>query len=491
MIEIKKLIKNYFDKFLLFVIVFTIVYNSFHVFILRPDYINHDEGNYVYCSWRVSEGEIPYKDFFDHHISSSFFLLGGIFKVFGASMNIARALMVLVCALTNIFVYLITKKLTNKYLALTTVTPFILLQPTFKGPLFFLDSFVCLFATASAYLMIICLLKNFNKNFLFLAGILASLAVLFKQNAGFYWLFLGIFVIYYFKKEKKPLFSKIFLYFISGLLIPLLIFLFYLIFTKTLNLAYEYLFLFNFTNVNSSVGREFPYGIDFWLSILPCILAFIFSIYMFKRVKEELKIIVIFINLWMISTALLLYPLFHSFHAYAALAPAFILLAVEYKILTKKSKSQLKINLTKFSEKKLSAILVIIILLAAPFISIAYNCFIVTNKEIPGSSEVVEFLKVNTEKDDKVLVLSFDPQINFLCKRRAPGKYQYIHRCFHTKEREKEIVESCIKENVKYIVWGIGFWSVNFEPHELKIINSYIKGNFSLVESYGNFLIFA
>lgn len=483
---------KHFDKFLLIVIIFTIVYNSFHVFVLRPDYINHDEGNYVYCSWRVSEGEVPYKDFFDHHISGSYFLLGGIFKIFGASMNIARAMMVLVCVLTNIFIFLIAKKLTSKFLALISVTPFILVQPIFKGPLFFLDSFVALFATASAYFLINAIFTNNKKRLLFFSGSLASLSVLFKQNAGFYWIFLGIFVIYFLKKQNKTFSTKNFLYFILGLAIPFLFYLCYLIYTNTLGLAFEYLFLFNFTNVNSSVGREFPYGIDFHLAILPCILASIISIFIFKQLERQFKNIVIFINLWMISTALLLYPLFHSFHAYPALAPAFILLAIGYKTYSKNDFSKSKISLNKLSKRKVTAIFIIITITTIPIMSVAYTNVFYSDEEIPGSGKVVEFVKENTEKGDKVLVLSFDPQINFLSNRRAPGKYQYIHRCFQTENIEREVVESCVKEDVKYIIWGIGFWSLNFKPHELKIINSFIEGNYTLIENenFNNFQIY-
>lgn len=492
-------LKHNFDKYLLFIIIFAIAYNSFCVFFLKPNFITHDEGNYIYCSWRVSKGDVPYKDFFDHHISTSYFLLGAIFKFFGASINIARELMVIVCAITSLFMYLIAKKLTSKFLAVVVVLPYILLQPSFKASWFYLDSFVCLFATISAYLLII-ILKNNNKNsnihkFLFLSSLLTSFAVLFKQNAFFYWIFLVIFLIYYLKKEKKKLISKNFLYFILGLAIPLLIYLCYLILTKTLYLAFDYLFLFNFKNVNTSIGREFPYGFDLYLSILPCILALILSIYVFKNIDKKNKYVVIFLDLWIISTALLLYPLMHPFHVYPALAPSFILLALEYKIISNNRRA-----ISKYSSKKLTVIFFIILLFAMPLMTILFNYVIYPDKDIPGSKEVVNFIKKNTEKEEKILVLPFNPEIYFQCKKTSPSKYQYLHRCFYKESIEKEIVENCEKEDVKFIVWGsgynktvvkgTGYKNLNFELNELKIIEKYILENYTLIKTYGNFQIY-
>ena len=489
---LNKSLKNNFDKWLLFLIIFATVYNSFHVFILRPDYINHDEGNYLYCSWRVSEGEVPYKDFFDHHISGSFFLIGGFFNIFGASLFVARALMVMVSVITAIFVYLIAKKIINKYIAFSVIILLIFLQPVFKSPLFFLDSFVALFASASAFFLIIGINRQrVSNSLIFFVGFFASLAVIFKQNAGFFWIALLIFVIYYMKKEYKKNFLNYFKIYLTGLLLPLFIYFFYLLITDTVSLAFENLFLFNFKNVNSSIGREFPYGRDFQFAIVPCIIALIMSFFLYKKLDKKYKYILILLNLWMVSTALLLYPLFHPFHAYPALAPAFIIIGIFYKSLYKRQTSKNRNESIKSIEKKYAVIFTTIILILSPIMCIAYTNFFVTNKEIPGSSDVIKFINENTENDDKILVMSFDPQINFLTKRRAPGEYQYLHRCFHTKERENEIVDSCIKENVKYIIWGVGFWSLNYEIKELKIIEEFINENYHLTKTYGNFEIYA
>jgi hypothetical protein len=54
--------------------------------------MNDDEGAYLYDAWRVSLGEVPYRDFFLSQTPLSFYAVAGLFKVFGPSVWAARAL---------------------------------------------------------------------------------------------------------------------------------------------------------------------------------------------------------------------------------------------------------------------------------------------------------------------------------------------------------------------------------------------------------------
>lgn len=49
-----------------------------------------DEGLTLTAAWNVSRGMLPYRDFFEFYTPGSFYLLGGLFRVFGASYFVAR-----------------------------------------------------------------------------------------------------------------------------------------------------------------------------------------------------------------------------------------------------------------------------------------------------------------------------------------------------------------------------------------------------------------
>lgn len=49
-----------------------------------------DEGLTLTAAWNVSRGLVPYRDFFEFYTPGSFYLLGGLFRMFGASYVMAR-----------------------------------------------------------------------------------------------------------------------------------------------------------------------------------------------------------------------------------------------------------------------------------------------------------------------------------------------------------------------------------------------------------------
>ena len=73
----EKLVKNIVVLFVLSAIIFL---TRFH-FVTLP--LDRDEGTYSYIAWRMSEGELPYKDAFDHKPPVLYFLYKAAFDAFG------------------------------------------------------------------------------------------------------------------------------------------------------------------------------------------------------------------------------------------------------------------------------------------------------------------------------------------------------------------------------------------------------------------------
>jgi hypothetical protein len=64
-----------------------------------------DEGIYLDGGIRVASGQVPYRDFFVLTGPGTFWLLGGIFRLTGATLSHARLLLAADLALIAVFIY--------------------------------------------------------------------------------------------------------------------------------------------------------------------------------------------------------------------------------------------------------------------------------------------------------------------------------------------------------------------------------------------------
>ncbi len=70
-----------------------------------------DEGSIVYGAQLITEGRLPYRDFFEVMGPASFYWLGLFFKFFGTKFAVARALLLFTGAVTAVLIYWLTRRL--------------------------------------------------------------------------------------------------------------------------------------------------------------------------------------------------------------------------------------------------------------------------------------------------------------------------------------------------------------------------------------------
>lgn len=58
--------------------------------LMIPGYLPRDPGAFCYEGYLVSQGWVPYRDFWEHKNPGMALLLGGLFSIFGASVSVAR-----------------------------------------------------------------------------------------------------------------------------------------------------------------------------------------------------------------------------------------------------------------------------------------------------------------------------------------------------------------------------------------------------------------
>jgi 4-amino-4-deoxy-L-arabinose transferase-like glycosyltransferase len=155
---------------------------------LGGDRMNDDEGAYLYASWRVSLGEVPYRDFFVVQMPLSFYLTAGLFKLFGPDVWWARAASFLLILGTGFLICAASIKFFGfgRNLSLAMAGLFLLTKHIyFLGRIFMPDSSMIFFCAAALYFALkaedLATSKKRNCD-LFFFGIFSGLAVLAKFN---------------------------------------------------------------------------------------------------------------------------------------------------------------------------------------------------------------------------------------------------------------------------------------------------------------------
>jgi 4-amino-4-deoxy-L-arabinose transferase-like glycosyltransferase len=155
---------------------------------LGGDLMNDDEGTYLYASWRVSLGEVPYRDFIVVQMPLSIYLTAGLFRLFGPEVWWARAASFLLILGTGFLIYGASIKFFgfSRNLSLAVAGLFLLTKHIyFLERIFMPDSYMIFFCAAALYFALKAEDPATGKKQncdLFLFGIFSGLAVLAKFN---------------------------------------------------------------------------------------------------------------------------------------------------------------------------------------------------------------------------------------------------------------------------------------------------------------------
>ena len=142
--------------------------------------INDDEGTSLYAAWRLSEGDLPHRDFASEHSPFFAYLGSGLIQVFGPSIIALRcssAILTLSAALT---IFLVTKKAWGQRAAfLATLFMLLNLEVFLQGRVFRTDTYTLFFTAAGLCALIASQSRN-QRGYLYLAGCLMGLGTLVK-----------------------------------------------------------------------------------------------------------------------------------------------------------------------------------------------------------------------------------------------------------------------------------------------------------------------
>ena len=173
---------TFFDNLLAVLIVVSAM-GFFYLHNLDGWKINDDEGSFLYQAWRVSEGDIPYRDFMTSHWPLFSYTGAGWMRFFGTEVLPVRILAVFAILGTAILVFLLAKEVVSPKEALLSMVIFLLHPQIFYyGRLYHPEPFYLFFGTAGLLFFVKGQLSRKNSYFV-ISGILFALATLYKQLA--------------------------------------------------------------------------------------------------------------------------------------------------------------------------------------------------------------------------------------------------------------------------------------------------------------------
>lgn len=188
------------------------------LFMLMDTFVGvYDEGIILTGAMRVSEGDIPHRDFYLNYGPAQFYILSWLFEIFGQKVIVERMLDLFFRAGILIFIFLIlvqncTKKVTF------TVSVVALLWLCAVGNHGY-PVYACLFFSLfSSYLTLKALNQNFANKYLITSGILTGITAWFRYDVGFFLCvstLISIAITQYSKNERaefNQLVKKLFYY---------------------------------------------------------------------------------------------------------------------------------------------------------------------------------------------------------------------------------------------------------------------------------------
>jgi hypothetical protein len=156
----------------------------FYLYRIDKWFMHDDEGGYSYAAWRISEGDMPYRDFLTPQLPLFLYWGGIVVKVFGPSALALRYVTVLTALLAAFFAYLVAKVIFGYRVALLTLLLFLLQKDIYFIARFFRpEAYMLLFALLGMYVFALSYGQR-RRWRMFLAGVLLGLAMLCKLFAA-------------------------------------------------------------------------------------------------------------------------------------------------------------------------------------------------------------------------------------------------------------------------------------------------------------------
>ncbi|MFX0206752.1 MAG: ArnT family glycosyltransferase [Candidatus Hodarchaeota archaeon] len=190
-------------------IIFIVVLGFVARFLIAEyEWVNPDEGHYLYHANLILKGSIPFKDFYTRE-PIFIYLLTFFVRIFGISLLAGRLLPVVAGTISIYFVYLIGKELYSPNTGLLASLIFALSPyAVYYGSIIKLEPVGVMLITIAIYFLIIGI-KNDEKKYFLLNGLFLGAAILTRRSSVIFLVSEPILLAYIFKGNLRSFLRKI------------------------------------------------------------------------------------------------------------------------------------------------------------------------------------------------------------------------------------------------------------------------------------------
>lgn len=448
-----------------------------------------------------SNGLLPYKDYNTLVTPLLQMLAGIVLKIFPNELITMRILAVLLISGILFLAYKILDSLkVNNSLKIFSLIGIIFLEYKY----FCIDyNFFALFLTLIIMLLEIKNKKEQSSKYNLLIGILAGLVCMTKQTIGILVAtsivgYMVIFLIidkFKYKKDIKEQLKNI-LFRIVGILIPIFIFLIYLLCTKSFNDFIDYAILGIKTFSNTIEYRSLVESKNIIIKFLAILVPVSFFINFIISIKEKNKKLFI-INCLAISMFVVAFPISDNIHFLIGSTISFLAITYNLDNILRKILKNKNIVFIKLFSECFAICLLITIFISGVYVN--YNNITQTKYYsklkhygfIPIDESFEEQIKVMDNyienSDKKVYILNFDAALYMIPIDRYNKDYDMFMKGNFGSKGEQGIIEKIQKEDAKYLIIKDGIGRNWQNPEDVR---KYIKENMKYVESISNYDVY-
>lgn len=306
-------------------VIIVVLFVTISSVILTRELDNLDESWNFNFGINISNGNLPYKDFNMVPTPLSAFISGITLKIFGNELLVMRLLGALLCTAILYVVYIILDKLkVNKYLIYFSLILAFLLHLSFFT--YDYNYLLLLITLLAIYFELDSNILRLNVKKDLILGILVGTSIIIKQTTGIILSLVFIFYKILIAKEKEEWKSvfKIVLFRILGVLVPVVLFLIFLI--KN-NIMYDFLNyavygIKEFSNYILYPALFKYYGIH--IAILALVIPFAILYMYYRAIIKEEKSSIFVLFAYSCASITAVYPISDDIHFSIAIIPAFI-----------------------------------------------------------------------------------------------------------------------------------------------------------------------
>lgn len=421
-----------------------------------------DEGFLAYGAIRVTEGQLPNRDFVSLQPPLSFYIAAAVFKILGTSIASLRLLGLAVYLLMPLASYGILRcVLTSRIIALLGATPIMILGlPLINfAPLAVWQGIATTLLAGFFFLLAI---SHRRASLAFAAGILTGFSLLLRHDQAIYF---GISVLAFAvtawftenNADARRSTSRIFLLWIAGLAVLLVVPFLYWWREGALGEMFRQLIIFPITTYTRTSSLSFPRFqatqplsqiLLIALFYIPPLVYVLTAICLTMRLARHPFGRGDMINLFFLTWATTYYfqVLTRSdiYHLLTALPPFFLLAAYGWWNLTNPARGGLafqivSVAITGFFLWIVKPLMLPNVWEGAKLLAIERGGVRVEGGDIV--SQFVQTIQQHTGPERSILVLPYQPMIYFLAERRNPTRWNYLWPGDQTRQDHERLIQ--------------------------------------------------